>query len=120
MSNRRRSGARQQNLPAQQSQYTTDSPWTFEWRGETYRLRPARPDYSVITAGSVIDQVTGKGDNNATELRMIVNTLLAAEPDDRTYAAIRSMPMQDWAETMRRWISETAGASPGESLSSSH
>lgn len=96
-----------------------DKPWTFTWKGEVYRLPPAEPDTGAVTGGDIIDHVRGITDRSEAEMRLVVNTLYKANPDQRTEAALREMPLDTFSSTLMRWMQETSGAGPGESSSSS-
>lgn len=97
-----------------------DKPWTFTWDGQLYRLPPAEPDTSQVTGGDLIDRVLGVGEEaGEAEMRLLVHTLLKAEPDQRTLTALRSMPLDVFGKTLLKWMRESSGVGPGESLSSS-
>lgn len=92
-----------------------DKPWTFTHKGQLYRLPPAEPDTTAVTGGDIIDHVLGIADRSEAEMRLVVNTLLKAEPDQRTLDALRDMDFEDFSKTLMRWMKETSGAGPGES-----
>lgn len=97
-----------------------DKPWGFTWKGQLFRLPPAEPDTKSVTGGDIIDHVLGIADRSEAEMRLVVNTLLQAKPDQRAIDALRDMPFEEFTKTLMRWMQETSGAGPGESSSSSN
>lgn len=91
--------------------------YVFHHKGKRYTIPPASQALKAMTAGVFIDAVMDT--TGESETRLGITMLHEVNPAPEAMAALRSMTIEQFGQTIGDWMKRT-GANPGESERSSN
>jgi hypothetical protein len=95
-----------------------DKPFVFQYQGRAYTLPDAGGAAEHMPAAHLIDALMGE-DTELGEMRLGIATLQAADVDPDAMAALRAMPLPQFADVVGRWLRRSGVSAPESARSSS-